>query len=248
MTAVAGSDSDPQRLIQLGADEVIRADVGTPSDWISIISDLIETEKRVRLLIFPSNIISNVISGAVYYREMKHVGAFLDQTDFVEGTICSKRFDANSLVIQKGFAEEKVNILTINTLTAAAPFEDTSRFGKTREYQRRNGATINFLMERVPQDPVNSSQEKTVIAGEDSVYKSTRKLAEKFHSRFLKYSGSIEVVYGPCIAVEVYGKLRLLPEFKGDLISLNRKATPINAISDVEVVNSELDDILGEMK
>lgn len=247
MAAIVGSNSDPERLIHLGADEVIRADVETPSDWIPIISDLIEIEKRVRLLIFPSNIISNVISGALYYRQMKRVGAFLDQADFVEGTSGSKRFAVN-LAIQKGFAEEKVNIVSINTLTAAPPFEDSSRFGKTREYQKKNGATTNFLMERVPQNPVNSSQEITVIAGDECVYESARKLAEKFHSRFLKYSGSIEIVYGPCIAVEVYGKLRLLPEFKGDLISLNRKATPINAISDVEVVNSDLDNILDDIR
>ena len=249
VTALVGSDStDPQQLIHLGADEVLKALVETPGDWIPIISDLIETEKRLRALIFPSNIISNVISGAIYYREMRNVGGFLDEADFVDGTNVSKGFDTNSQAFQKALAEDKVNILSINILAAAPPFEDTARYGKVKEYHRRDNAAVNFLMEGAPEEPVNSCQELTVVAGDESILEATRKLAERFHSRLMKYSGLIEVIYGPCIAVEVSGKLRLLPEFGGDLISLNSRVSPINAISDVVVVNSELNDILDNIK
>ena len=62
--------------------------------------------------------------------------------------------------------------------------------------------------------------------------------------KYEKYSGAVEVVYGPCIAIELNDKLRDLPEFKGDLLSLNTKKSPINAISDIAVANSEIAKIL----
>jgi hypothetical protein len=245
--ALVGESSDPNRAVYLGADEVFKVDVETPGEWIGVISELFESEKRIRFLIFPSNIVSNVIAGAVYFREMKRVGVFIDDCDYADEANASKAFDANGLAIQKGLVEDKTNILSLKARSFARPFEDTSRYGKVRDYKRKDGAPLAFLMEQVPKEPLSSSDELTFIAGNNRVVESVRKLAQKFHARLLQYSGAIEVVDGPCVAFEITEKLRHLPEFRQELISLNAETSPINAISDTAVVSVDLQQILEEL-
>ncbi len=95
--------------------------------------------------------------------------------------------------------------------------------------------------------PLSSSDEVTILVGASSdarINELAQKLADKYRSKTQKYSGAVEVIYGPCIAIELNDKLRDLPEFEGDLLSLNTKKSPINSISDVAVINSEIAQIL----
>ena len=130
---------------------MLKADVESPGEWIAIISDLIEKEK-VRAVIFPSNVISNVIAGAVYSRERGKVGSFLDESDYMEGSVVAKAFEGLSLQKSSG---EKASIVSLKTTSVPEPFEDTSRYGKVRD--AANNAPLSFLMEDAPEEPVSSS-------------------------------------------------------------------------------------------
>ena len=62
---------------------------------------------------------------------------------------------------------------------------------------------------------------------------SAKRLAEKYPGEMKINSGKVEVIFGPCIAVEVSARLRELPEFKGELISISEKNLPIGSIAEV---------------
>ncbi len=139
--ALVSEDSvDPQRLIYLGADEVLKSTVNEPSDWIEIISDLITNEKKVKVVLFPSNVTSNVIMGAVYSHARSKVGCYLDQAGLVEGTAVAKSFDTTNFTLQKNLKENTVSLVSLKTNSIPKPFEDTSRYGKTREIQTEEGS------------------------------------------------------------------------------------------------------------
>ncbi len=234
---------DPQKLIRLGADEVLQADVDSPSEWVLIISDLVQKDK-IRAVLFPSNIVSNIIAGAIYSRVREKTEIFLEEVDFLDVSTASKSFDG--LGLSRNFGE-KLSIISMKTTSVPPPYEDSSRYGKVRELAK-DSAPLSFLLEEASEQPLSSSGELTVILGNDKLAEPAKKFAEKYGAVFLKYSSTVEVVYGPCVAIELDAKLRTLPEFKGNLISLNSKPMPIDAISDVVVVNPEIAKILESMK
>jgi hypothetical protein len=250
VVALVAKDSvDPQKLIYLGADEVLNVGVNEMSDWIEMISDMIRDESKLKLVIFPSNIISNVIMGAVYSRAGSKIGYYLDESDFVEGTTAAKSFNGTDFALQKS-SEEDTNLLSLKVASFSRPYEDTSRYGRTKELQLKHTTDSFPILLDVPDEPLSSSMEPTILVGplsDKNLNELAKKLADKYHAKIRTFSGAIEVVYGPCIAVEIDGKLRDLPEFKGDLISLNRRNSPISSIADLAIINSEIDKILRSL-
>lgn len=247
--ALVGGDSiEPQRLISLGADEVGKANVSELGDWIELISDMVKGTSKPKLVIFPSNVISNVIMGAVYSRSRTHVGCYLDEAENIDGSTLIKSFDSGFL-LRKSFPEDKVCLLGMKISSVPQPFEDDSRYGKTTELQLKKPSDAFPILTDPPEVAMNASSELTVLVGssEERINGLARRLAEKYHGRILNYSGALSVVYGPCVAMDVVDKLRNLPEFQGDLISLNSKACPINLISDVAVINPDIQKILEQM-
>ncbi len=245
--ALVSAEKDPQRLVYLGADEVIRGSVKEPGEWVSIISDLLRTENRVRTLLFPFNIISSVIAGAVYSIERDSIGGFMDGVDYIDGSTMARALDSTNFALERSSSKEKVNLITINLTSVTPSFEDSSRNGRTREGQLTAKDTISFPLKGVPEETVNSQSDLTVIAGDEKSVEFAKKLSKRYHAKFVKYSGAIEIVYGPCVAIEVSEKLRYLPEFKGDLITLNTTQSPINAISDISVVSPEIGKIIESL-
>ena len=247
LALIAEDSVDPERLIHLGADEVLKCSVNALGDWIEIISDLIRNENKLKLVIFPSNIISNVIMGASYSRVRSKIGYYLDEAELVEGTTAIKSFASTGFSLQKSTAEDKTGLLSLKISSVSQPFEDTSRYGKIRELQMKQITDSFPILLDVPEEPLSSSGELTILIGPLSnghVNELVQKVADKYHSRIRKYSRSVQVVYGPCIAIELYDNLRDLPEFKGDLISLNARSSPIGAISDLVIINSEIEKVL----
>jgi hypothetical protein len=249
--ALISEDSiDPQRLIYLGADEVLRSKVGEQGNWIQVISDLISNESKVRMTLFPSGVTSNVIMGAVYSRARGKIGCYLDEADLADSINVAKPFDTTGFALLKNLKENTVCLVSLKINSLPRPFEDTSRYGKTREIQLKKAAEVFPTLHDAPEATLSSSDEITILVGassDDGVNKLAQKLADKYHAKMRKYSGVIEVVYGPCVAIELNDKLRDLPEFKGDLLSLNSKSAPINAISDVAVINPEIPKILESL-
>jgi len=93
----------------------------------------------------------------------------------------------------------------------------------------------------------DSSGRLTVLVGRGTDEKTTilaKHLADKYHGEMKIQSGKVEIIYGPCIAVEVSTRLRDLPEFKGELISVAARKVPIGSIAEVDVVTPELDSVI----
>jgi hypothetical protein len=254
VVALCASDADAQKLIYLGADEVQRAEVEEPGEWVSVISELFQNEPRIRSLIFPFNVVTSVIAGAVYARERKSIESFMDGADYFDGQMIARGMDTSDHAIQKrGASEEqqqqkKTAVITINVASVTPIFEDSSRYGKIgEEALSKKKSELSFSLEGAPEKPVNSLNELTVILGDDRFRESAEKISERYDVRFVMYSSEIEVVYGPCIAIEVSEKFRNLPEFKGDLISLNTKQSAINTISDLAVISPEIDEIIESL-
>ena len=247
LALIAEDSVDPERLIHLGADEVLKCSVNDLGDWIEIISDLIRNENKLKLVIFPSNIISNAIMGASYSGARSKIGYYLDEADLVEGTIAIKSFASTGFSLQKSTAEDMAGLLSLKISSISQPFDDNSRHGKIRELQMKKITDSFPILHDVPEEPLNSSSELTILIGQlgsGHVNELVQRVAEKYHSTIRKYSRSVQVVYGPCVAIELYDNLRDLPEFKADLISLNARSSPIGAISDVVVINSEIEKII----
>ncbi len=244
---VSGDSIDPQRLIYLGADEVLRSNINEAGDWIEMISDLVRSANKLRLVIFPSNIISNVIMGAVYSRTRDKIAYYLDEGDHADETAVAKSFDSTGFALQRNSKEGTLGLVSLKVASIPPPLEDNSRYGKIGDLQVKE-SNIPILLD-APEVPLNSSSELTILVGsnEDRIKELARKLADKYQSRILNYSGEIQVVYGPCIAIDLRDRVKDLPEFKGDLISLNAKNSPISAISDVVVISSEIGKILENL-
>ena len=250
LALISEESVDPQRLIHLGADEVLKSSVNEMSDWIEIISDLITNENKLKMALFPSNVISNIIMGAVYSHVRSRIGCYLDQAGLIEGTVVAKSFDTTVFTLQKNPRENTVSLVSLKTNSIPQPFEDTSRYGKTREIPLKKATDVFPILHDPPEVPLSSSDEVTILVGassDDHITELAQRIADKFHSKMQKYTRAVEVVYGPCVAIELNDKLRDLPEFKGDLFSLNTRKSPINAISDVAVINSEIATILERL-
>ena len=94
--ALCAGDADAKKLIYLGADEVQRAEVKEPGDWVSVISDLLQNEARISSLIFPFNVVTSVIAGAVYARERKSIESFIDGADYYDGQTIARGMDTSN--------------------------------------------------------------------------------------------------------------------------------------------------------
>jgi hypothetical protein len=247
LALIAEDSIDPQRLIYLGADEVLKVAISNEGDWIETVCDIVRNEHETRLVIFPSNIIANVIMGAAYCRVKDKVGSFLDDAVFLDVGNATKSFQVG-LGLQRTWREGLVGLVSVKIASIPEPYEDSSRYGKIREVQLAKAAEIFPILFDVPEVPLSSSSELTVLVdpeSSDPIKYVARELAEKYRSKIRNYSGAVRAIYGPCIAIEINDKLAGLPEFKGDLVSMNTKFSPINAISDVSIVNPEISKVIN---
>ncbi len=229
------------RLIHLGADEVVSCSIENSSDWILVISEVIRSESNVRMVIFPSNSSANILMGILYSSVKVKISSFLDGAKAIDADSISKQFE-DSFFLQKRLSPDKTALVSLKLTSFAEPFEDASRYGKIRSIPRVNS-------ERVIPFPLtsDSSSKLTVLVGRGTSEKTlnpAKRLAEKYHGEMKPSSGKVEVIYGPCIAVEISTRLRELPEFKGELISIAEKNLPIGTIAEVAVVTPELDSVL----
>src|SRR5579871_5227014 len=236
------SPEDTQRLIYLGADEVLTCEIHSWNEWASLIRDQIEADANSKIILFPSNISCNVLMGEIYSRGAGKFAPMLDQADLLDVDSASKTF--HGMAIQKNFSSGKVALCSLRISSLSPPFEDSSRFGKTRRVEWNGPRLEEALLARTA---LSSSDGLTVLLGH-TLDDATRLLGEKFAKRnggrSQKYSGKVDVVYGPCIAIEVDAKLRDLPEFQRELISISKTSLPINSISDSSIITEDLDAVL----
>jgi hypothetical protein len=237
------SEEKKQNLIYLGADEVISCTIEKLSDWIPIITEIVESESNVEVVFFPSNSSANILMGLLHSNIKAKISFFLDGAVAVDADIVSKQFENSSVVLQRRFIADKTALVSLKLTSFAEPFAESSRYGKIRSVRRINSGLSTISLPATP----NSSNKLTVLVGRGTSEKTAataKRLAEKYHGEMRMNSGKVEVIYGPCIAVDLSTKLRELPEFKGELISIAEKNLPIGSIAEVAVVTPELDSVL----
>ena len=239
-------DSDQQqRLIHLGADEVTVCSVSSLGDWIAVISQYIVSLDSVQMLIFPSTPVSNVLMGMVYGEISSRISPFVEAAELLTSDGAGKKLE-NSIVLQNSFIQGKTALVSMKNTAMTEPFEDSSRFGKIRNFEASHeGKTFDL-----PPEIRSSSNQLLVLVGgvaKDITSELATRLAKKYGGNAKKLSGKVEVVYGPCVAIEICSKLRELPEFKGELLSISSRKMPISAIAERSLVTPEVDRMLENL-
>ncbi|HXQ91825.1 MAG TPA: hypothetical protein VN739_02380 [Nitrososphaerales archaeon] len=236
------SEESQQRLIYLGADEVVSFAAENMGDWVPVISEIIRSESNVKMAIFPSNSSSNILIGLLYAIVKAKISFLIDGAEALDADSISKQFENSSVVQQSRLSPDKTSLVSLKLTSFAEPFADMSRYGKIRSIERVNSGRIISL----PVSP-DSVSRLIVLVGKGMGEKTltlAKSLADKYHGEMKIQSGKIEVIYGPCIAVEISTRLRDLPEFKGELISVSARNVPICSIAEVVVITPETDYVL----
>ena len=70
------SEERQQKLIHLGADEVIGCAIDNLSDWIPVISGILESVSDVKMIVFPSNSTANILMGLLYSGSKRRFSPF----------------------------------------------------------------------------------------------------------------------------------------------------------------------------
>ena len=234
----------PQKLIYLGADEVVVCTVTSSSDWVSTLAKFLGSERGVKLMIFPSAQIPNALMGMLYGSMKEEIGPFMDDAEVLSSGDVAKKFE-NSVMIRKQFSSEKIALVSLKKNSVAEPFEDSSRFGKTQNF---DSATSGKSL--LPSEIRSSSGRLVILVGKgtnETISRLAERASEKFSGEVKSLSGKIEIVYGPCIAVEVASKLRELPEFRGEVISISSKRLPINSVAELSVVTPDVNGLLESL-
>ncbi len=241
-----------QRLISLGADEVVSIDAKTVDDWSKVLASLIRTENETRFVFLPSNLIGNAILGATYALAFERVGSVADGIEKLNEQGASKTLHSSESVIRFTSSVGKVSLWSIKLNSVPEPFEDPSRYGRTRKLE----------LPKASQSPGSPSAEKildissrlTILVGKnyfekvDVSGKKIEDLAQKFAGNVLRMSGKVQVVYGPCLAIEVESPEKELPEFQSELLSLNTsKDAAISRISNLSATTPDIGKVIDKL-
>lgn len=243
---ISKGNIDPQQLIHFGADQVEVHNVHETTDWIDIIANLLE-ENKVKIALFPSNILSNIIMGAVYARSRNRIASCLDEATLLEGTYSGKLLKALGVALRKNFESEKCLLVSLRASSLLEPFEDTSRYGNIRSTQMISPTGIFHISLQNLTRIVSPSSELTVLSGsgiDDSTNELCVQLAEKYGGKYIKFSGKVETIYGPCVAVEAENRITDLPIFNDELVSISSRKLPICSMADTAIINRDVNEIL----
>lgn len=250
--AIALDDSrewtkSPDQLIALGADVVVLCRLAKDG-WTETISDIIRSEPSLKLVIFPADLGSSVLMGSLVGALPEGISGFLEDVDSLTSDEAAKKIDDGFMIAAKLVAESsaKTSLVSVKINSVAEPFEDASRFGKTRVM----GETASDVISDKPALPRSASSTLVVLVGRGAVGETSKlaaSLAEKYAGSASEISGKIEVIYGPCIAIEVSSGLRELPDFKGELISISSKKFPIGSMAELSAVTPEVDKLLERL-
>ena len=238
-----------KKLISLGADEVVTHTASTVGEWAEVFSSMLRGDSKIKYILFSSNLIANMILGSVYAKSKERIGSFLDGAVLGENG-ASKDFFGS--VLEAKSSTDKASIFSVQTGSVSEAFEDTSRYGKTVESAVSLVAAKNLktpkLSDYSAQDYLDSSSSITLLVGTGlSSSSALGELAPKLQARVIKLSGAVEVIYGPCLAIEVSSAQRELPDFRGDVVSLNSKEAPISSVVNLSVVTLDVEKVISEL-
>lgn len=243
---------DASRLIALGADEVEAYNVNFASDWVASISELAKKRTDLRIILLPSHIVGNYVAGGLSVLLSDSVGKILDRVESMTESSASKPIPSGSFGLTANLTDDKISIFSLKLETLPEPFEDSSRYGKVSSSDFSSQGNRNDLpLREFGAKFLESSSKLTILlgrAGADSALDRglVTQLALKYNAEVLEeQSAGGRTIYGPCIAIQVNANPSELPEFEGELISLNSdRHAKIIQVSDYFVVSKDLNQVL----
>ena len=243
---VRRDEPNTQSLISLGADEVLTSSADGISEWVEVIADLVNKSSGLQRVMFPSNRLCDAIMGGVYFECKEKIGAYLDGADRVEESASRSFLEFG--IRASTTTDGRISLVSIRLASLPVPFEDGSRFGKVTPIPDRPEVRNDFRLSSIG-DCRGVSSILTILLGRTALtlQEKCEKLGQKYMASVKVLSGRTQVVYGPCLAIEVEAKLGDLPAFKGPLISVNSERAPISAISDLAGVTDEIDAVLAKL-
>lgn len=236
---------DTQSLISLGADEVLTCSADRTQEWVDVISDLVRKSRGLRITMFASNRICDSIMSGVYAECADNIGTYFDGIDRIEGDSLSKSFPEFGVRANDQLSEEKVALVSVKLSSVPEPFEEGSRYGKVTKIPFTTAPKDDVRLSTIS-DCRGVSSILTILLGSNDpkLLDLCDKVAQKYFAIVKEVSGRVQVVYGPCLAVEVKSKLGQLPNFKGPLISINSARAPVTLVSDLAGISEDIEGVL----
>jgi electron transfer flavoprotein alpha subunit len=246
--------AEANRMIALGADEVENYNVKSVADWASAIAELAKKKNDLRLILLPSHILGNYIAGALSVLLSDSIVNIMDRVESLTESGASKSMHSCPIDLTADLTDtKKISILSLKLEALPEPFEDSSRYGKvlSSDFQTPKESRIDQSLQQFGPKFLESSSELTILVGRASADTPLDKgliaqLASKYNATILEeQSAGGRTIYGPCIAILASNHMRELPEFEGELISLNSDVSAeIIQISDYFVVSNELNRVV----
>jgi len=241
-----------QRYISLGADEVMVVDAESVGEWIGVFVDLLKGEKpRVSGLLVPSNVTGDLIIGSISSRIPEKTGSFLVGTESLNESNAAKIIPLSEQTITVPFSsiDGKKSLFSLKLNSLPEPYEDTSRYGKVTM------GTVPSTMKQdrfyIPSNQMNNSTSfLTILKGKsEGLEELIGKIASKYNAVILNEADSPgRVVYGNCLAINVESQPRELPQFNGDLITVNHeKGAPIMKMASLSLITSDVEGLLKSL-
>lgn len=236
----------PQKLIYLGADEVVVCPVTSVGDWVSVIVKHLGKLRGLKMIIFPSGLLPNALMGTIFGSMKEGTGPFMEDAEVLTSNGAAKKLQ-NLVMLHKQFSLEKIALISLKKTSVVEPFEDTSRSGKIRNLESGDFDKSELVL---PSEFQPSSDKLVILVGrgvDDTTLHLVNRISDKYDGAMEALSGKIEVVYGPCVAIEVASKLRDLPDFKGEVISISSKRLPINSVAELSAITPDVNTVLESL-
>ena len=249
---------DAERYISLGADEVLTIPAESLGDWVETFVGLVSINRKLRMILVPSNIVGDLILGVVSARVPDRIGSTLDGVEGLSESGATKSIPLSESVLSVPLYSgegDKVSIFSLKLGSFPEPFEDTSRYGKVSAAELPSpsspalGKDVFFIPPNVLN---NSSSILTILRGKsasEGLNSEIEKVALKYKTAVLNEEDSPgRVVYGNCLAVNVNSYARDLPQFDGDLVSINdSEDAPISKLANLALITSEPEELLKRL-
>jgi hypothetical protein len=254
-----GTDAFCQRLISLGADEVLKcSDPSNVFEWSEALSTFLENhDEQIKFIFAISGLFSDAILGRVYALSRDRVSSFATGLDSITETEATKNLRSWGASLHFGAKSNggKVSIISFKPDSVPEPFEDSSRYGKISEVKVNFALSTKDSPKTIGLERQNFSDSSSVLtflvgnrlAKKEPELKAVRLVASKYHGNLVIMSGKVQDVYGPCLAINVNARGETdLPTFHEELISIsNSSDQAISRIADTSFVT---ENILGVLE
>jgi len=236
-----------QRYISLGADEVEIFPATNTGEWIETFVNLVKSNKNLKIIILPSNVIGNIILGAVSARIPERIGSVLDGVEILSENGASKLIPVSECAVEAvTFSQDKVSMISLRLTAFPEPYEDATRYGKV--FAGEVPQAIKQDRFYIPNSlRTNSSDVLVILRGRSGTKSlSDAGIVSKYIAASLEEGDSAgKVIYGNCLALEVNSHPRDLPQFNGDLVSVNTsEEAPIIKLASLALVTQDVEGLL----